>query len=102
MDAVRGLVCCHSWRSRELRLSCDLQGIELYGVGKWREISNHLPDWNDNELRSRTAKLLGSQSLAAYIGWRGRKYAVPLPVHAHPNRAQIELWGSWVASGIQK
>ena len=50
-----------------------LQGIELYGVGKWREISDLLPDWNDNELRSRTAKLLGSQSLAAYIGWRGRK-----------------------------
>ena len=92
---MRGLVCCHSWRSRELRLSCNLQGIELYGVGKWREISNHLPDWNDNELRSRTGKLLGSQSLAPYIGWRGRKYAVHPPVQAHPNRALGQLGGIW-------
>ena len=65
----------------------DVQGIELYGVGKWREISNHLPDWNDNELRSRTAKLLGSQSLAPYIGWRGRKYAFHPSVQAHSMRA---------------
>ena len=53
----------------------QLQGIELHGVGMWREISDLLPDWNDNELRSRTAKLLGSQSLAPYIGWKGRKCA---------------------------
>ncbi len=49
-----------------------LQGLEKYGVGKWREISEEfLPKWDDQSLRIKSARLLGSQSLARYVGWKG-------------------------------
>jgi hypothetical protein len=49
-----------------------LQGIEKHGVGRWREIGEELlPRWDDTTLRLKTTRLLGSQSLARYIGWKG-------------------------------
>lgn len=49
-----------------------MQGLEEYGVGKWREISErYLPKWDDQSLRVKAARLLGSQSLARYVGWKG-------------------------------
>jgi hypothetical protein len=49
-----------------------LQGIEKHGVGQWRDIgAEFLPRWDDTTLRLKTARLLGSQSLARYMRWKG-------------------------------
>ena len=49
-----------------------LQGIEKHGVGQWRDIgAEFLPRWDDTTLRLKAARLLGSQSLARYMRWRG-------------------------------
>lgn len=51
------------------------QGLEQYGVGQWREISDSLlPQWDETALRIKAARLLGSQSLARYVGWKGDRY----------------------------
>ena len=50
------------------------QGLERHGVGKWAEISAELlPRWDDQALRIKATRLLGSQSLARYIGWKGTR-----------------------------
>ena len=55
-------------------MSEHVQGLEKYGVGKWRDISEKLlPRWDDQALRLKAARLLGAQSLARYIGWQGSK-----------------------------
>ena len=52
------------------------QGLEKYGVGKWREIGEEfLSQWDDQALRLKACRLMGSQSLARYVGWTGDKYA---------------------------
>ncbi|PNH06432.1 hypothetical protein TSOC_007217 [Tetrabaena socialis] len=51
-----------------------LKGLEEHGVGKWREIArDFLPgdQWEETQLRTRAARLLGTQSLARYVGWKG-------------------------------
>ena len=49
-----------------------LQGIEKHGVGQWRDIGAELlPRWDDTTLRLKAARLLGSQSLARYMRWKG-------------------------------
>lgn len=49
-----------------------MQGLEKHGVGKWREISEELlPKWDDQALRVKAARLMGTQSLARYVGWKG-------------------------------
>lgn len=35
-----------------------------------------LPRWDDQTLRVKASKLLGSQSLARYVGWRGDRLAL--------------------------
>lgn len=41
------------------------KGLEEHGVGKWREISAaYLPAWDEQTLRIKSSRLLGSQSLA--------------------------------------
>lgn len=48
------------------------QGIEAYGVGRWREVREALlPEWEEAALRGKAARALGSQSLARYAGWKG-------------------------------
>lgn len=48
------------------------QGLERYGVGKWGDMSAQLlPRWDEQALRVKAARALGSQSLARYVGWRG-------------------------------
>ncbi len=55
-----------------LKDSSSMQGLEKYGVGRWGEISTQLlPRWDDQTLRVKASKLLGSQSLARYVGWQG-------------------------------
>ena len=52
------------------------QGIEIYGIGKWNEISAELlPKWDDQAIRVKASRLMGSQSLARYIAWKGNKCA---------------------------
>ncbi len=52
----------------------SIQGLEKYGVGRWGEISAQLlPRWDDQTLRVKASKLLGSQSLARYVGWQGNR-----------------------------
>lgn len=51
------------------------QGLEQFGVGQWREISDALlPQWDETSLRIKAARLMGSQSLARYVGWKGDRY----------------------------
>lgn len=72
------------------------QGLEKHGVGRWREIGEEfLPKWDDQALRVKTTRLLGSQSLARYIGWQGNRAAVDAEQAA--NRAIGEATGCWKA-----
>lgn len=60
------------WGTAESELL--LQGLERHGVGRWREISaTLLPAWEEQQLRVRAARLLGSQSLARYVAWKADK-----------------------------
>ena len=62
-----------------MQLMHDVQGIEKHGVGKWREIiSEHaeLGRYDDQFIRLKTARLLGTQSLARHMGWKGDCSAV--------------------------
>lgn len=50
------------------------QALEKHGVGNWREISEqYLPKWDDQAIRIKASRLIGSQSLARYIGWKGNR-----------------------------
>jgi hypothetical protein len=54
------------------------QGLERFGVGKWGDISAELlPRWDDQALRVKAARLLGSQSLARYVAWKGTRWRIP-------------------------
>ena len=55
-------------------LRCGMQALEKHGVGNWREISEqYLPKWDDQAIRIKASRLMGSQSLARYIGWKGNR-----------------------------
>lgn len=73
-----------------------LQGIEKHGVGKWREIiQDHaeLSRYDDQFIRLKTARLLGTQSLARHMGWKGDAAAVQQEYEFH-KRLGEEL-GCW-------
>lgn len=62
------------------------QGLEQFGVGQWREISDTLlPQWDETSLRIKAARLMGSQSLARYVGWKGDRHATTacVPMYKH-------------------
>jgi len=70
------------------------QGLETFGVGRWREISAQLlPSWDEGQVRVRAAKLLGSQSLKRYEGWSGDRQAVQ--AEFMKNRAIGEATSCW-------
>ncbi|KAK9867510.1 hypothetical protein WJX84_011492 [Apatococcus fuscideae] len=72
------------------------QGLGKYGIGKWREISEALlPKWDDQALRVKASRLMGSQSLARYVGWKGNKDAVD--AEQAKNRKLGEELGCWKA-----
>lgn len=55
-------------------LTCGMKALEKHGVGNWREISEqYLPKWDDQAIRIKASRLMGSQSLARYIGWKGNR-----------------------------
>ena len=73
-----------------------LQGIEKHGVGKWREIIQDHADlsrYDDQFIRLKTARLLGTQSLARHMGWKGDAAAVQKEYEFH-KRLGEEL-GCW-------
>jgi len=73
-----------------------LQGIEKHGVGKWREIIQDHADlsrYDDQFIRLKTARLLGTQSLARHMGWRGDSIAVQKEYEFHKKLGE-EL-GCW-------
>eukprot|EP00002_Diphylleia_rotans_P037652 TRINITY_DN8437_c0_g1_i2.p1 TRINITY_DN8437_c0_g1~~TRINITY_DN8437_c0_g1_i2.p1 ORF type:complete len:351 (+),score=82.58 TRINITY_DN8437_c0_g1_i2:55-1107(+) len=54
-----------------------IAGLEKYGVGNWKDIQQEfLKDWSEFEIRLRTARALGTQSIASYIGWKGSAEAI--------------------------
>ena len=56
-----------------------LAGIEKHGIGKWREIINdseHLTRYDETTVRVKASKLMGTQSLARHVGWKGDLAAV--------------------------
>lgn len=73
-----------------------LQGIEKHGVGKWREIIQDYADlsrYDDQFIRLKTARLLGTQSLARHMGWKGDALAVQKEYEFHKKLGE-EL-GCW-------
>ena len=47
------------------------------GVGEWRQIKdNLLSDWDTLQLRVKASRMMGTQSLARYPGWKGNRAAV--------------------------
>ncbi|PVU90409.1 hypothetical protein BB559_002389 [Furculomyces boomerangus] len=49
-----------------------IKGLELYGIGHFREISeNLLPNWSGNDLRVKCMRLIGRQNLQLYKEWKG-------------------------------
>ncbi|KAK9729083.1 hypothetical protein K7432_000526 [Basidiobolus ranarum] len=49
-----------------------IQGIQQYGIGHFREISEALlPQWSGNDLRVKSMRLVGRQNLQLYKDWKG-------------------------------
>lgn len=72
------------------------QALEKHGVGNWREISEqYLPKWDDQAIRIKASRLMGSQSLARYIGWKGNREAVD--AERAVNKAIGDRTGCWKA-----
>lgn len=74
------------------------QGLEEHGVGKWREMITQHPElrrYDDQFVRLKAGRLLGTQSLARHVGWRGGRAAVDAERERH--RAIGERLGCWKA-----
>ena len=72
-------------QNQALECRNGLQGLEKHGVGRWKEVSAELlPRWDDQTLRVKASKLLGSQSLARYVGWKGDRWATILHMMLAP------------------
>lgn len=72
------------------------RGLEKHGVGKWREIISEHPElqrYDEQFIRLKTARLLGTQSLARHIGWKGDRAAVDAEREKH--RELGERLGCW-------
>ena len=72
------------------------KGLEKHGVGKWREILAEHPElqrYDEQFIRLKTARLLGTQSLARHVGWKGNRGAVDAEREKH--RALGERLGCW-------
>ncbi|KXZ48497.1 hypothetical protein GPECTOR_27g667 [Gonium pectorale] len=72
------------------------KGLEVHGVGKWREIAADFlrgGKWDDTAVRMHAARLIGSQNLARYVGWKGDKATVE--AEYAKNKAIGETTGCW-------
>lgn len=67
-------------------------------MGAWRDIrASLLPEWDETALRVKASRLLGSQSLARYPGWKGDRAAVE--AEQRRNKAVGDATGCW-KSGV--
>ena len=80
-------------------LSCTPpQGLEKHGVGKWREMIQEFSElrrYDEQFIRIKAARLLGTQSLARHVGWKGARAAVDAEREKH--RQLGERLGCWKA-----
>ncbi|KAI8820736.1 uncharacterized protein EV422DRAFT_496437 [Fimicolochytrium jonesii] len=75
-----------------------VKGIEKYGIGHFREISEALlPAWQPNDLRVKSMRLMGRQNLQEYRGWRGTEEDIKAEF-ARNNEIGVRL-GCW-KSGV--
>jgi len=75
-----------------------LQGLENHGVGRWREMITEYPElrrYDEQFVRIKAARLLGTQSLARHVGWKGNRAAVAAEREKH--RELGERLGCWKA-----
>ena len=73
-----------------------LAGIEKHGIGKWREIigdSGDLTRYDETTVRVKASKLMGTQSLARHVGWKGDQAAVEQEYAKHKRIG--EATGCW-------
>lgn len=74
------------------------KGLEKFGVGKWKEIIQEYPElrrYDDQFIRVKTARLLGTQSLARHVNWKGNRAAVDAEREKHKTIG--EKTGCWKA-----
>lgn len=67
-------------------------------MGKWREIISEHPElkrYDEQFMRIKAARLLGTQSLARHVGWKGDRAAVAAEREKH--RLLGEKLGCWKA-----
>ncbi|KAJ1802580.1 hypothetical protein LPJ56_007162 [Coemansia sp. RSA 2599] len=76
-----------------------LEGIEKYGIGHFREISESLlPEWSGNDLRMKAIRVLGRQNLQLYKDWKGDKDAVQ---REYERNKEIGLrFGTWKGGAL--
>ncbi|KAJ2612789.1 hypothetical protein H4S08_002540 [Coemansia sp. RSA 1365] len=76
-----------------------LEGIEKYGIGHFREISESLlPKWSPNDLRMKSIRVVGRQNLQLYKGWRGNIAAVQ---REYERNKEIGLrFGTWKGGAL--
>ena len=70
------------------------KGLETFGVGGWRAmVDTLLPRWDETALRVKAGRLMGTQSLARYVGWKGGREAVDAEFAR--NKELGEATGCW-------
>jgi hypothetical protein len=72
------------------------RGLEKHGVGKWREMITEYPElrrYDEQFIRIKASRLLGTQSLARHVGWKGNRVAVDAEREKH--RVLGERLGCW-------
>ena len=70
------------------------KGLETFGVGGWRAmVDNLLPRWDETALRIKAGRLMGTQSLARYVGWKGSRERVD--AEFAKNKELGEATGCW-------
>ncbi|KAJ1994552.1 hypothetical protein GGI25_003100 [Coemansia spiralis] len=76
-----------------------LEGIEKYGIGHFREISeNLLPEWSGNDLRMKAIRVMGRQNLQLYKDWKGNEEAVR---REYERNKEIGLqFGAWKGGAL--
>ncbi|KAF9340554.1 hypothetical protein BGZ91_001380 [Linnemannia elongata] len=80
------------WTEKERELL--IKGIEKYGIGHFREISDEfLPAWSGNDLRVKSIRLMGRQNLQLYKDWKGNEQDIAKEFEL--NKAIGLKYGAW-------
>ncbi|KAF9582781.1 hypothetical protein BGW38_010768 [Lunasporangiospora selenospora] len=80
------------WTEKERDLL--IKGIEKYGIGHFREISEEfLSQWSGNDLRVKSIRLMGRQNLQLYKDWKGNEQDIAREFEL--NKAIGLKYGAW-------